>query len=239
MNEITGERRFPPWMLQDWVLGYPGMPTNLIESGPPQLPPWEPPLFSVRKQATVTELRNVCEVPMRTSEETKCLRREVRMELKEELDKKRKKARRKLFEEIRAARARLQQLSGVEAAVAAARAYLAQLQSRCARGAPDYPEPPLPMIKPSTDGGDLPETSGIYFLCEGEMVAYVGKAVNLRNRLRLGTHHALRATDTIAHLPFSPVELNWAESFYIGVLRPARNFGQNAFHRKYGETEPI
>jgi hypothetical protein len=250
MNETLSERRFPPWVLQDWVLGYPGMPTNLAESV--SLPPLalrESPPPRVRGQTLITELRDVREAPLRTPEETKRLCREVRAELKDELEKKRKKARRKLFEELRAARGRLKQVRGVEVAVTAqrrqleaeliaARVYLGKLQSMGVEGTPVFPPPPLPTFEPSRDAKALPDMSGVYFLWEGEMVAYVGKAKRLCDRLRLGTHHVMRATDRISFLPFPAHNLSWAESFYIGVFRPTRNFGQSGFHRKYGETGP-
>ena len=63
-------------------------------------------------------------------------------------------------------------------------------------------------------------------------MAYVGQARNLRNRYFARRHHAIMDGDTVSWLLFPEAELNWAEAFYIGVLRPARNFN-NAFAVKW------
>lgn len=97
----------------------------------------------------------------------------------------------------------------------------------------DYPVIPSAAITPTTEAADIPEASGIYFLWRSARVEYVGKSVNLRNRLRLSKHHALKADHRISFLIMPRDQLSWAEHYYIGILRPKANGGSNGFHNKY------
>jgi hypothetical protein len=69
----------------------------------------------------------------------------------------------------------------------------------------------------------LPNESGIYFLWQGSVVAYVGQTVNLARRL--SGHERLYPDDQISYLRVDRHELLYHEAFYIGVCRPHRNFG--------------
>lgn len=88
----------------------------------------------------------------------------------------------------------------------------------------DYPEVP-------TRRWSIPEAlvrksfkhSGIYFLWKDEVVEYVGQSVNVSNRLR--GHTKTTRDDRVSMLPFPKEELNFAEAYYIGSLRPCRNVG--------------
>lgn len=92
-----------------------------------------------------------------------------------------------------------------------------------------YPATP-PASIPATEFGDgLPEASGIYFLWDQGRVHYVGQAIRLNQRVRLkGSHHILKPYMTISYLPFDTRDLNWAECWYIGTLRPLGNFGKRS-----------
>lgn len=105
-----------------------------------------------------------------------------------------------------------------------------------------YPEVPPPDIQATRNGQGLPECSGIYFVRRRNVWCYVGQSINLKNRARL-SHENIIDGDLLAYLPFDQFELNYAEAFYIGILRPARNFGEkigravdrhNQGRRKYG-----
>jgi len=95
-----------------------------------------------------------------------------------------------------------------------------------------YPDVPAPFISPSFDGAELPETSGIYFLWAGDAVEYVGQSVNLRGRVRLPGHHRLKSDHRISFVFVDAHELDWAECWYIGALKPKLNFGSLAAHLK-------
>jgi hypothetical protein len=69
----------------------------------------------------------------------------------------------------------------------------------------------------------LPNKSGIYFIWEGPVIAYVGQSINLARRL-LGHEH-LRPTDKVSYLCIDSSELFYHEAFYIGICRPFRNGG--------------
>jgi hypothetical protein len=92
-----------------------------------------------------------------------------------------------------------------------------------------YPKVSL-FIVPATETGDgIPPDSGIYFVWENGAVVYVGQSINLGARCRLG-HHAIRNGDKISFVLVPKNILNFAESFYIGLLRPIRNYGKKADH---------
>jgi hypothetical protein len=95
-----------------------------------------------------------------------------------------------------------------------------------------YPDAPRGRIVPTRHGVGVPECPGIYFLWSGDECEYVGRSVRLGSRLRLGSHHVLTEDHRISFLPFEHDELAWVEYYYIGVMRPAKNFGRLAPHRR-------
>lgn len=104
-------------------------------------------------------------------------------------------------------------------------------------GSPDdtpaqYASVPMPELFPHPEGLGLPYSAGIYFLWKDGAVEYVGKSIRLAHRVRLGTHHVLRAGHQISFLLCDPSSLDWAECYYIGVCRPKKNFGLSAAHRR-------
>lgn len=104
---------------------------------------------------------------------------------------------------------------------------LSRITQKIALG--DVSWPPVPCAnkhKPTARGENLPSVSGIYFLWNQEdVVEYVGQSVNLRDRCR-SCHPRIQQIPSplITFLEFSLTELNFAECFYIGLLRPIRNF---------------
>jgi hypothetical protein len=108
------------------------------------------------------------------------------------------------------------------AAIQQARATLATLE---AVGVEDlrYPPMPAPSLVPSEPGDGLPASTGVYALWQEPIVDYVGKSVCLQARVRLGTHHRLRAEHRISYVELPEPLLRWAEPYYIGTLRPWLN----------------
>lgn len=90
-----------------------------------------------------------------------------------------------------------------------------------------YPPPPRGTIRPSNDGAGLPETAGIYFLWAGDAVEYVGQSIKLCARARMG-HDRLRKDHLISYITVDARELDWAECWYIGALRPKLNFSRTS-----------
>jgi hypothetical protein len=88
-------------------------------------------------------------------------------------------------------------------------------------GFPPIPEETIPF---DGDGTGLPAASGVYFAWRNGIVEYVGRSVNLNARCR-SSHHALCCGDALSYVHITKSDLNFAEYFYIGVLRPVRNFG--------------
>ncbi len=87
-----------------------------------------------------------------------------------------------------------------------------------------FPAVPEAAISFDGEGTGLPEKSGVYFAWRNGVVEYVGRSVNLNSRCR-SSHHALCDGDLLSFVEIPKSELNFAEYFYIGVLRPVRNFG--------------
>ena len=137
----------------------------------------------------------------------------------------RKAARKALAGELRSGRSRL---SLLECRISEADEELQEIRDEL-RSLHSYPAIPSPMLNPNKEGDGLPETSGVYFLwSEGTIdgaIDYVGKSVRLNERLRLGGHHVMRAHHYISFLLFDSKILNWAECYYIGIVKPPLNFG--------------
>ena len=102
------------------------------------------------------------------------------------------------------------------------RSYVAVAMS--AGGMNGYPAVPPPVIQVTKRPETIPPVSGIYFAWENGIVAYVGQSINLLNRCRLG-HHALMEADMLSWVEIEGPQLNFAEGYYIGILKPTRNFG--------------
>lgn len=88
-----------------------------------------------------------------------------------------------------------------------------------------YPEVPKPFVAFDGTGSGLPQAPGIYFAWRQGAVQYVGQSINLSGRCKEG-HHKLQKGDSLSYLLLPKHELNFAESFYIGILKPLRNFGE-------------
>lgn len=150
---------------------------------------------------------------------------------KERLVAERKAARKALADEMRTERVRLKTMS--QKFINAERD-LAALHARLCASNPTagYPAVPPPSIVPHREGLNLPTEPGIYFLWLGDTIDYVGQSVRLSHRLRLGLHHVLKEDYLISYVLLEKRLLTWAECYYIGLLRPIRNFGDSAYHNK-------
>lgn len=101
---------------------------------------------------------------------------------------------------------------------------------------PDYPEVPDARIEVKKKR-ELPESPGVYFVWDvNGHVVYVGQAVNLNRRVSL-SHENIVEGDAVSWLEFDEGSLNFAESYYIGVCRPVRNFGGTRKIMEAGETQ--
>ena len=96
-------------------------------------------------------------------------------------------------------------------------------------GYPDIPDPMQPAcLKPT----DIPGSPGVYFVWRDERIIYVGRSINLRQRLTL-YHEKIQPGDLVAWLEFCLTDLNFAECFYIGVARPPVNFSNTIKHQSF------
>jgi hypothetical protein len=98
--------------------------------------------------------------------------------------------------------------------------------------------PVIPSPDPSTTA--LPDGPGIYFLWDGDEVVYVGLALSIAARLRLGAHHVMKPSYRVSWVTVEPEDMAYAECFYIGILRPKRNFATSKEHadeRRSWKTE--
>lgn len=91
----------------------------------------------------------------------------------------------------------------------------------------EYPTVPIATVPISLAVDALPETSGVYFVWYDDTVEYVGQAINLKNRVT-ERHERIFDGDRVSWLEFPVFSLNFAESYYIGVTCPSRNFGKFA-----------
>jgi hypothetical protein len=85
-----------------------------------------------------------------------------------------------------------------------------------------YPEVPVDKIS-IRDPNSIPPISGVYFVWLHDLCEYVGQSKNLRNRV-CSKHPKISIADKVSYLPFAESDLNFAESYYIGIMRPRRNF---------------
>jgi len=94
----------------------------------------------------------------------------------------------------------------------------------------NYPSAPFPSIEPSEKGDHLPPKSGIYIIWNHGNPVYVGQSQNLKLRCNLQNHKKLKEKDVISFIEIPVEDLDFAECFYIGTLKPVRNFGLKARH---------
>jgi hypothetical protein len=130
-----------------------------------------------------------------------------------------KEIRRKLAAELRTSRTTLKKIRRDIAAL------LPVANADCL--AHKYNEVPGPVVEASRFGEGVPSCSGIYFVWNDGRVVYVGKSSRLAGRCTLA-HHAIAEGDWLSWVEFPLTMLNFAECFYIGALKPIRNFGLDA-----------
>ncbi len=131
----------------------------------------------------------------------------------------RKEIRRKLAGELRTSRATLRKIKRDITAL------LPVANADCL--AHKYTEVPGPIVEASRFGQGVANCSGIYFVWKDGRIVYVGKSRRLAGRCTLA-HHAIAEGDWLSWIEFPLTMLNFAEYFYIGALKPIRNFGLNA-----------
>jgi hypothetical protein len=96
-------------------------------------------------------------------------------------------------------------------------------------GYPDIPEPTqLACLKPT----GIPRSPGVYFVWRDERIIYVGRSINLCQRVTL-YHEKIQQGDHVSWLEFCLPDLNFAECFYIGVARPYLNFSNTIKHQSF------
>jgi hypothetical protein len=149
--------------------------------------------------------------PARVIKECDVIRRKARKDLAAELLSAKIKLR-ALKEAIRVSDARLSQSATIEHENSGQHINL-------------YPEITRQAVQPHQRGDGLPSVPGIYFLWLNGQVEYVGQSVCIANRVRLGTHHVLHKEHTISYVLIDREKLMWAESYFIGILRPTKNRG--------------
>jgi hypothetical protein len=142
-----------------------------------------------------------------------------------------KKTRHAVARQLAGTRTKLRRLKGELAAVE--KALLPFVNGHCERH--EYGLVPGPIAEASRLGQGLPAVPGIYFVWNGGRVVYVGQSVRLSGRCILGSHHAILPGDMLSWVEELPARLNFAESFYIGILKPERNFGLRA--RRFVQDE--
>jgi hypothetical protein len=107
-------------------------------------------------------------------------------------------------------------------------------------GFPDVPRPerlplasvPLPMLCP----GQL--LCGIYFLCQGGEVVYVGQSITVAARVSSHASEGIKQFDSAWFVPCEEWRLGCVEAHWIEVLRPRYNMdGIEALRRKAVERE--
>ena len=170
----------------------------------------------VRKNCKLLiEAASTSDAKAKAQQEAEALRRK----LKEEGATMRKEMRAALADRLRASRDRLRAIrQHIAALVPAANA-------QCL--AHEYVEVPRLMVDASRFGEGVPSCSGIYFVWRSDRIVYVGKSSRLMTRCTL-IHHAIEEGDRLSWVEYPASMLNFAQSFYIGALKPIRNFGFNA-----------
>jgi hypothetical protein len=87
---------------------------------------------------------------------------------------------------------------------------LIALSPKCLRGIEGLQLCPMP-----------PKWWGIYFLCEGSKLVYVGQSVDIFTRVC--THKTTKKFDAVFWLPVPPTELDRMEGAFIRLLKPCLN----------------
>lgn len=141
-----------------------------------------------------------------------------------EADAERKEMRQALADELKSGRKKLRRL---RKEVTRAEATLLTAANRHCE-LHQFAKVPAPMVEASDFAEGIPDFSGIYFVWAGGKVVYVGQSVKLSGRCNLRHHGRIFPGEMLSWVPEPSARLNFAECFYIGILRPERNFGLHA-----------
>ncbi len=85
---------------------------------------------------------------------------------------------------------------------------------------------------------EVSQMSGIYFLCQGDTIVYVGQSINVASRIK---QHGNKEFDRALCLPCPEEELNRVEAAFISLLKPPlnkamHNSGVEIFHNADGQA---
>jgi hypothetical protein len=83
-----------------------------------------------------------------------------------------------------------------------------------------FPPPPAPAMR-ADEVRNAPQSSGVYFLYQGQFVVYVGESVNIK--ARLSGHDQQGRFDAAGFLLCDPHQRKRLEAFYKGLLDPPLN----------------
>lgn len=104
------------------------------------------------------------------------------------------------------------------------RKYKSELAKSVRIGCSAFDMPPVPHAKCSRNclTENKPQAfSGVYFCWVGGVCVYVGKSVNVPNRIC--SHNIIQACEDVSWIEMPEHEIHHAEQFYIWLLRPCRN----------------
>lgn len=87
-----------------------------------------------------------------------------------------------------------------------------------------YPQVPIATARVGARGTKIPSEPGVYFVWDRDRVVYVGKSINLKQRIN-GSHENIADGEEVSWLHFDIDQVLIAEAFYIGICKPVRNFG--------------
>ena len=99
----------------------------------------------------------------------------------------------------------------------------------------DIPETIMPFKNGLADIRGLPQKesiAGIYFMCCGKNVVYVGQSKNIRKRMH--GHIYRQVYDRIYYLDFSGIpqsKIIQLENIFIGYIRPFYNSGSDLYQK--------
>ena len=92
-------------------------------------------------------------------------------------------------------------------------------------GTHGYPDVPRPNYDKRSAGREpvAPAVSGVYFLWEKGRVCYVGRSADMKRRVREHASSEWARDLKVSFLHFKESDLLFAESYYIGICKPALN----------------
>lgn len=97
------------------------------------------------------------------------------------------------------------------------------MSAKCFSSKHSYPPVPTKTIPVTSNGKGLPRCPGVYFIWRDGSVVYVGESGKLSLRVRHSyKHNKIFPGDEVSFI--ATEDCQFAECYYIGLLRPFRNF---------------